>query len=340
MSDVKSETRPIRIGMISFAHGHANSYASALSRLSGVELAGIYDDDTTRGQDAAQRFNTTFFDSAEALLDQSLDGVIICSENANHAAHVHLAAGGTRNILCEKPIATTLADARAMIERCRVTGTKLQIAFPVRFSPPIRQLKAILDGNELGQIYSVKCTNHGSMPGGWFQDQSLAGGGAVIDHTVHVIDLLRWFWHSEIVEVYAEVGHGLLHPTVNIDDAGLLSFRLANGIYGTLDTSWSRPPSYPTWGDVKIEVVAQKGTLTVNAFNQFLNVSSDQWGKSRWINWGSDMDFGLISDFVDMIRIGRAPSIPGEDGLAALEVALAAYRSAANHSPIPLPLAA
>jgi predicted dehydrogenase len=322
--------------MLSFAHGHANSYASALTKIPGVEIAGIYDADSSRGMAAAERFATTFYRDVATLLDQGLDGVIICSENAHHAPLVQLAAGRTPNILCEKPIATTLADAQAMIEQCRATSTRLQTAFPVRFMPPIQHLKGLLDRGELGQVYAVKCTNHGAMPAGWFQDRALAGGGAVIDHTVHIIDLLRWFWKSEVVELYAEVGSSLLHPNADIDDAGMLSFRLANGIYGTLDTSWSRPASYPTWGDVNIEVVGEKGVVTVHARQQFLNVASDAWGKMRWIPWGSDMDFGLISDFVEMIRTDRDPSITGEDGLAALQVALAAYQSAAEIRPIAL----
>jgi predicted dehydrogenase len=325
-----------RIGMLSFAHGHAYSYGEALEQIEGVEIAGVFDADHTRGAEAAQRYATTFYDSAEDLLDQELDGVVICSENVTHASLVRLAAPKTPNILCEKPIATTLADAQAMIDECRKHGARLQIAFPVRFSPAMQQLKALLDRDELGEIYSVKCTNHGSMPDGWFQNPALAGGGAVIDHTVHVIDLLRWFCESEIVEVYAEIGRGLIHPHVDIDDAGLLSFRLANGIYGTLDTSWSRPSSYPTWGDVKIEVVGEKGVVTVNSLNQVLSVSSNQWGKTRWIRWGSDTDFALVSNFVEMIRSERPPFISGEDGLAALAVALAAYESAANGLPVTL----
>ena len=328
--------QPLRIGMLSFAHGHAYSYASALGKMRGVTLAGVYDAEKKRGQEAADRFDTRYFADPETLLELHLDGVIICAENALHAPLVHLAAAHTANILCEKPIATTLADANAMIAHCRSTGTQLQIAFPVRFAPPIQQLKTVLDQGELGKIYAVKCTNHGSMPDGWFQDKDLAGGGAVLDHTVHVIDLLRWFWGSEVTEVYAEVGTSVLHPEAEIDDVGMLSFQLANGIYGTLDTSWSRPASYPTWGDVKIEVLGERGAITVNALNQQLSVSSNTWGKTRWLNWGSDMDFALIADFVDMIRIQRAPSITGEDCLAALAVALAAYESAATLRPVQL----
>jgi predicted dehydrogenase len=326
--------------MLSFAHGHAYSYASCLGRIPDVELVGIADQDPPRGEEAANRLDTRFFRSADALLDQNLDGVIICSENALHRTFTELAAPRTRHIMCEKPLASTLADAQAMIDVCAAHGTKLQTAFPVRFSPPVQQLKSLLDDGTLGRIYSVKTTNHGRMPGGWFIDKGLSGGGAVIDHTVHVIDLLRWFWDTEVTEVYAEVGHSLLHPDLGIDDAGLLSFQLAIGAYGTLDTSWSRPESYPTWGDVKIEVLGERGTIHVDAFKQNMAVYSDQTGKGQWVNWGSNMDLGLVRDFVDMVRTDREPFITGFDGFQALEVALAAYRSHDTGRVVSLPLEA
>ena len=323
----------VRLGFLSFAHMHAVSYARSSQAIPGVEITGIYDDNPVRGEEWAEKLQTRFFASAEALLAEELDGAIICAENVNHRPLVERCAGRVGAILCEKPIATTLADAQVMIDICAKTDTKLQIAFPVRFAPAIRSLKDQLDAGALGEIYSAKCTNHGSMPGGWFVDQTLAGGGAVIDHTVHVIDVLRWLWGAEVTEVYAEIGDSLLHPGLGIDDAGLLSFRLSNGVYGTLDTSWSRPPSYPTWGDVKIEVLGEKGLARVDAFSQRVAVSSDGAGKTQWAGWGSNSDAGLVADFVGMIREDRQPSITGRDGLKALEVALAAYESARTGRP-------
>jgi predicted dehydrogenase len=330
---------PIKIGMLSFAHMHAHSYATCLGQVPGVELAGVADEDASRGKAMAERFHTRYYPEPQALLEEELDGVIVCSENVHHRALTELAAPRVRHIMCEKPIATTLHDAQAMLDVCAAHGSRLQIAFPVRFLPPVQQLKGLLDEGALGRIYSVKATNHGSMPGGWFIDKSLSGGGAVIDHTVHVIDLLRWFWDTEVTEVYAEVGYSLLHPDLGIDDAGLLSFELATGAYGTLDTSWSRPKSYPTWGDVKIEVLGERGIVRVDAFNQNLALYSDQTGKAQWVHWGSNADLGLIRDFIDMIRSDREPFISGRDGLQALEVALAAYRSAETGAPVALPLA-
>jgi predicted dehydrogenase len=332
----------IRLGFISFAHMHAYRYASCLRSAPGVALVGVWDEDRARAAQMAHAFEMPALDSVEALLEQGLDGVVICSENWNHRPHVELAARSVPNILCEKPIATTLADAQAMIDACEAAGARLEIAFPVRFAPAVQRLKELLDEDTLGRIYAVKSTNRGGMPGGWFTDPKMAGGGAVIDHTVHVIDLLRWFWSTEVTEVYAEIGYGLLHPGLAIDDAGVLSFTLASGAYGTLDTSWSRPQGYHTWGDVTVEVVGELGTAWADAFNQTISVTSDEVdgspGRLRSVPWGSDPDMGLMRDFLDMVGTGRDPFITGLDGLRALEVALAAYRSADCGRAVALPL--
>ena len=328
--------QPIRMGMLSFAHQHAVGYTQNLQRLPGVEVVGLWNEDAAKGQEYAQRFGIDFYADPDALLEQGLDGVVICSANAHHRRDVELAAGRVRGILCEKPISTNMADGQAIIDRCRDTNTQLQIAFPVRFHPVFAQLKALLDRGELGRILAVECTNHGSMPGGWFVQKELSGGGAVIDHTVHVIDLLRWFWGAEVTEVYAEIGDSLLHPGLGIDDAGMLSFALSNGVYGTLDTSWSRPPSYPTWGDVKIEVVGELGVAYADMSRQHVRISSNSAGKTQWAPWGGDMDYGLVRDFVGMLRGEHGPSITGADGLAALQVALGAYAAAEQKKVIQL----
>jgi predicted dehydrogenase len=325
-----------RIGILSVAHLHAFSYAAALQQLPEVDLVGVSDEAPERGQAFADKIGARFFPNHAALLAEGLDGAIICSENVHHRALTELAAPATRHILCEKPIATTVEDAQAMIDVCAQHGAKLQIAFPVRFAPPVASLKKLLDQQVLGRIYSLKTTNHGSMPGGWFVDRALSGGGAVIDHTVHVVDLLRWFWNTEVTEVYAEVGQDLLHPDLGIDDAGMLSFKLATGAYGTLDTSWSRPAAFPTWGDVTIEALGENGWIRLDAFKQQFEVYSNLAPKPEWVFWGSNMDLGLMRDFVQMIVEGREPSITGYDGLKALEVALAAYRSAETGQPVTL----
>ncbi len=322
----------VRVGLLGVAHVHTPSYVQQLKAHPDAEVVGLYDRDAAL---AAQK-ETAWSIPAMALddlLGQNLDAAVICSESVFHRQLVEAAAGRVSAILCEKPIATTMDDARAIIAACEQGGARLMIAFPVRYAPSARQLKELLQKGTLGAVHTARTTNHGSMPGGWFADPALAGGGAVMDHTVHVIDMLRWLWPGvEVEEVYAEVGHALLHPNLGIDDVGLLSFRLTNGVIGTLDTSWSRPPTYPIWGDVTVEMAGDLGVVSVDVFSQNI-LYAPTAGKSQWVDFGYGLDAALIADFVDMAGSDRQPSITGWDGLKAMEVALAAYESARTGEP-------
>jgi UDP-N-acetylglucosamine 3-dehydrogenase len=321
----------IRVGMMSFAHMHAGSYASCLEKMPQVELVGVADEDEARGGAAAEAHNTDYYSSYDNLLKQDLDGVVICSENYRHLEMTEMAAVGGVDILCEKPISTNAADARKMIALCREAKVRLQIAFPCRFSPAVIHVRDIVREGRLGEIVAVKATNRGRMPGGWFVDSRLSGGGAIIDHTVHVADLLRWYTGAEAIEVYAEAG--TMFNDIEAEDAGLLTISYDNGIFATLDTSWSRPKSFPTWGDVYMEFIGTEGVAGVDAFIQRLDHYSDENMSYGWAGWGSNTDMGLIRDWVDCLGSDREPSITGEDGLRALEVALAAYRSIAGGKP-------
>src|SRR5262245_30550247 len=118
----------MRIGILSFAHLHAEGYIQILQNLPDVEFIGFADEDRERGRHFAQVFNAPYFESYDALLASKPDGVIICSENARHAPLVHLAAQAGVHILCEKPLTTTREDALSMITACEQAGVKLMIA--------------------------------------------------------------------------------------------------------------------------------------------------------------------------------------------------------------------
>jgi len=325
--------KTLKIGILSFAHMHAASYAAALAAHADVTLIGIADPDAARGREMAAHFGTAFFESEAALLGQGLDGVVVTSENIHHRPLVEKAvAAGVKTILCEKPLATTLEDARAMVTLCADNDVRLATAFPCRYAPPFQRLRARVQAGTIGDVLAIRGTNRGSMPGGWFVDRALSGGGAVIDHTVHVADLNRVLLGREAVEVQAEIGSGFYHQ--GWDDTGFLTIKYDGGIFATLDTSWSRPKTYPTWGDVTIQVVGTGGILDLDLVAQNLTHYDDRAGRVSWSHWGSGMDAGLVADF---LRLAQGEDVPdlatGEDGLRALAVALAAYRSAETGQP-------
>lgn len=315
----------INIGIVSFAHMHAYGYAQAVGKIPGVELVGIFDDNTYRGTQAAHMFRTRYFQDYESLLAQGIHGVIVCSETVFHQEHVKVASDHKVHILCEKPLAITLKDAQFMIESCRKNKVSLQTAFPMRYSPPVKFLKKYLEKGSLGKVVAASCTNHGRLPPGWFQKKELSGGGAIMDHTVHVVDLLRWIFKTEVKEVYAHAS-SLIQP-LKVEDCALLSLTLEKGVVASLDCSWSRPKSFPFWGDVTMRVYGTEGVIDVDAFNQQITCYNDERVKPTWHYWGTNLDLEMTKDFVICIKENRPVTISGEDGKKALAVVLAAYCS-------------
>ncbi len=113
----------------------------------------------------------------------------------------------------------------------------------------------------------------------------------------------------------------------------------ANGAFASIDCSWSKPPNYPTWGGLTLEIVAENGLVTLDPFKQVLSVYGQADQKSRWSYWGSDPNQAMISEFAAAVREARAPSVTGFDGYKAVEIVEAVYRSAESGAPVTLPLA-
>lgn len=325
----------MKIGIVSFAHMHAYAYAAALKRNPDVELTIVADEDEERGRAAADKLGTRYVADYHKLLQTDVDAVVVCTENSKHAEVVIAAAAAKKHVLCEKPIATNVEDAMRMIAACRENNVILQIAFPVRFHPSIRRAKQMIESGKLGRILAMRGTNRGQNPGGWFVDPALSGGGAVLDHTVHVLDIMRWFLGSEVNEVYAEVDTRF-YEGLPVDDCGLLLLEFENGVVASHDPSWSRCKTYPTWGDVTLEVIGSEGNLEIDVFAQHMMLHNDDTGHATFQGWGDDMDTLLVADFVRNVRTHQPASVTGEDGLRALEVALAAYTSAGSKTPVQL----
>ncbi len=356
MNATMNARRPLRIGILSAAHVHAEAYVGILNAgkepvpsgapawsesllaapIPGVEVMGIADDDTDRGQAFGAAHGLPVFPSYRSLFDAQPDGVIVTAENSRHRELVEMAAAAGVHVLCEKPLAVTVEDARAMIAACERAGVVLMTAFPMRFSPVMAEVKALLDRDGLGRVYAVNSWNNGRLPAGlrpWFVDKALAGGGAGMDHIVHVADLLRWFLRSEVTTVYARFNRIMHRETVDVETGGLVMLTLDDatggaGTFATIDCSWSRPLGYPIWGRLGLELVGARGVVTADGFRQNLVNYGDKDVLTSYLPWGSDADRAMVEEFVAAIREGRPPSVTGEDGLRAVEIVAAAYRSA------------
>ncbi len=335
--------KQIRIATLGFAHYHANFWSEVFRDSPQAEFVGIWDDDAARGRDAATRYATRFWPDLEALLD-AVDAVAITSETIQHRALIERAAARGRAILCEKPIATTRADADAIAATVARSGIVFMQSFPKRFDPVNHELRRLLAEGFYGKVWLARVRHghrHGHDPAfiqGWWADPERSGGGALLDEGVHGADFLRWLF-GDPHSVTAMVSHAALGLAV--EDTGLALFRWDNGMIAELATGWSFQAA-----DASIEIFGTKGTALLagvdlgskdHTESGYLRLySSDQedraWRASpivpRFKIGGFHQQNALA--FLDALTTGAAPPITLEDGRRALAMILAAYAAAAS----------
>jgi predicted dehydrogenase len=324
----------VRIGVLSAAHSHSHAYADALADVEGADVVAVADGDAERGRAFAERHGVEYGDRADVL--DRIDAAVVTAANADHREWTTAAAQAGVDVLCEKPLATTSEDARAMVRECEAAGVHLGVAMPVRFCEPARRAKAAVESGELGDLKAVVGTNLLTKVsgGGWMTDPDRSGGGAIMDHTVHVVDLVRWLTGREVGEVYTETG--TLFSDADVEDVAVLSMALDDGTPLTHDGSWRQPETWDFWGDVTLRLLGTDGVLEVDCFDQTLTQTTDA-GDDPGIEsvfWGTDMNEALLRDFVAAVAADEEPAIPGREGLREVRVVEAAYESAETGSPV------
>lgn len=330
---------PWKIGVMSFAHTHAAGYVAHLRERPDVEVRAADPGGEVRGRELGDRLGVDYVDTYDELLAWGPDAVVVCTENARHREAVELAAAAGVHVLCEKPLATELDDATAMIAACESAGVALMTAFPVRFSPMFTALRDSVEAGRLGDIAGATGTNNGKIPVGdrsWFTNPELSGGGAIVDHTVHVADLLDALLGARAETVHC-VSNRILHadePQVRVETGGLVTISYDNGVVATIDCSWSVPDSAPTWGGVTLEIIGTKGAAAIAPFAQHVSGLDESTGRGVWLPFGADLDALMLDELLDAIRTGRRPRPDGRAGLRTLQIVKAAQRSAATGAPV------
>jgi len=322
---------PLKLGLVSVAHLHVWSYVGGFKRHPHTELIGVWDNEPERLKDFAEKSGVAAFDSLSNLLAQ-VDAVAICSENNLHAEFIVQAAAAGKHILCEKPLVAKLEDVSRVETAVQSAGVKLMVAFPCRFSPAYQRLKARVKKGEIGQVVAICSTNRGSCPFGWFVKPELSGGGSMIDHVVHVTDLLRDLLGEEPTHVQAQTGNNMYSQVW--EDTAMVTIEFPSGIFATLDSSWSRPGSFKTWGDVTMTVVGTAGIIEMDMFGSGLDFYHEGPKTHTLEGFGSDMDAMMVDEFVSACQEDRSPIVTMKDGLQAAKVALAGYSSVAEGQPV------
>jgi predicted dehydrogenase len=323
--------RQVRIGIIG-AGIAGERHAEAFAAHPGAALTAVAEPQPERGRAVARRVGAAYYADYRDMLAGPVDAVVVAVPHALHRACVVDAAAAGRHILLEKPIATTIDDAHAILDAVERAGVRLMMGYVHRFRPETMAARALIAEGRLGRpATALDRFMSGGMADtpGWVWNRTDAGGGVIMYGGVHAIDRLRWLLDDEVVEAYARLA-SYSNP-VDVEDGVGAVLTFAAGATAVL---YENAPGYGRLGGWVTEVFGSDGALVLTTGASIEYRGRD--GTERW-TYGADHRFERqAAEFVAALAEGRPPSVTGEDGLRGLEVALALYRSAATRRPEPV----
>ena len=305
----------------------------------------------SRSRDKVEAFSDKFgckgyTSLPDMLKDPDLDIVTVCTPSGNHMEPSIEIINAGKHLIVEKPLEITLERCDAIIDAAEKRGVKLATIFPSRFHAASQLVKDALAKNRFGRLVLGDAyikwfrTQDYYDNGGWHGTKSLDGGGALMNQSIHAIDLLQWFMGPvESVKAYTQT---LGHERIEVEDVATAVLKFRNGALGVIEGSTAVYPGYLK----KIEIsgvdgsmVLEESALTKWDFRKELvdDHSIRNNFASKPDSGGGASDPGAISfkphqwqfeDFVSSLDSGRKSIVGGDEGRKAIEIILAIYESA------------
>ncbi|MGH2457688.1 MAG: Gfo/Idh/MocA family protein [Chloroflexota bacterium] len=318
------------VGCGAVADWHADRGYAHLTDL--VRLAAVCDTRQDRAEALAGRYDARpYTDLAELLANPSIQGIDLCVPHHLHAPLALQALAAGKNVLVEKPIATTVEDAERMVALATERGLTLCVSEQYPFSTPFRRARELVKAGEIGKLVTVRTHRVGYLGGiwmrdGWRQNATVAGGGMLLDQGCHYTSIARMM--AGDVESVAAFTTNTRADWVG-DDTATLILRFTSGLIGEALYCWGTRTS-----DVGAEcyVYGERGHLQVDSGAPSLVLYRPDLPEGRQVLIDAaepnDVFARIVEDWTLATLGRRAPTMPGAEGLADLRVVMAAYRSA------------
>jgi predicted dehydrogenase len=342
--------KPIGIGIIG-AGFMGWLHARALSQLQGVHIVAASDPNVKELPKLASQQEPVrlLAEHGQLLALKDIDAVVIASPEPQHRQAVEDAARAGKHILLEKPIATTLPDADAIIAAADQHRVKLMLAHLLRYDVRYAQIKSAVEEGVIGKPLVCYARRNATIQ----EARRLQGRVEVEEYiSVHDLDQVFWYFNDKAVKVSAEIAKGPVMQELGVHDYIWITIRFAGGGLAVVETGWGlseaigrwkRPTTWGGFGDVCLELIGEKGSLYLDYRPMTLAaVDEEGWKFPDTLHW-PQLHGEIVGDVLEedryFLRVlrGEAPIIStGQDGRNALEVVLAAMRSWREDKPVRL----
>lgn len=324
-----------------------NVHADCLAHIENAELVAVCDVIEMKAKKLAEKYNCSYYTDIEKMLkEQDIEIVNICTPSGLHAECGVICAKYKKHIICEKPIDVSEENAMKLINACKEANVKLSVISQHRFDKGFMELKKAVENGEIGKLYFGGChtkwyrSQEYYDSGEWRGTWQLDGGGALMNQSIHYVDLLQDVM-GPIEEIYgscASVGH----KRIEVEDEAIATVRFKNGAIGLIEGNTNAYPGLFTRLDVygerasvviendKVILWKYKNGFEKNVHDLDRNIIAGSSAKNI-SNYSHILQF---KDVIEAIEQDRKPKVDGYEGLKPLKIILAIYKSNKERKPV------
>ena len=297
-----------------------------------ARLVAVADVAAARAKEVAAKLEIehSFGSFEDMLAHKDIDCVVIAAPDTFHAQAIRTAAAAQKHILSEKPLALNLADAHAALDAVAQAGVRLQVGFMRRYDPAYAAAMKRIEAGEIGEPVIFKSIGRDKDAPPISAYQSKLNGMLLYNNTIHDFDLARWLMQDEVAEVHTYATVAIRPDVAQYGDivASVVNLKYRRGAIGNIESFVQSTYGY----DIRTEIVGSAGSILVGSTQQtsatFLTKNGGtQALADHFLTRFTDAYVAEVIDFVDNTLNDRPPRVTGDDGLRALEIAVAAENS-------------
>lgn len=342
--------RILKVGIVGLGHLHPRLYMPIFGAVPSIKVIAVSEADKALRDAFCADFGVKAFDSVAGMLSaEKLDIAAVFLPHADCPAAAEACARAGVHLMVEKPMAASAQGAARIVKAAVEHGVKLTTGYCWRMHPAARELKRLVRSGVVGRVIGAegRCAagrlqRYIDGKASWMLQRARSGGGPMYNLGVHWIDLFRWMFQEDVVEASGE--NVKVNTQYDIEDNSFALLRFAGGAIAALNISYTVPDAFPHGRDLYISVRGTQGVISwapaYEGEKDILFVCSDHpdFKKSpkQYLSfelppvkgYSGVMGLEYVKDFADAVLSNRAPAISGEDGVAALKVVEAVYRSA------------